>query len=472
MGDGTRFARASGAKGIQAADARCGELGTFLPHVHAGAPCCTIATMVPLVKARKVRTPWLPAALFALAASLPCAGLGAGPSTTKDQPAHPTVRIPVEPLGYVPPARFFIPYRIPSATLDFLDATHLLFTFHIAKLMRREADQPQDDQDQTIRAVVLSLPEGHTVAEGMWRLHDRDRYLWMLGGGRFVMRQRNTLYEGDRSLVLRTFLHPEGALASVQLSPNADLMAVQFARPEKQEERDDNAPTLGDDAPHLPQHRQEYSLLLIDTEEKHATRAGQLSRAVVLPLVEGGYLGVRQEKAKQWSVVLTPFHGEGRTLATVTSACQPTVHAISEQAFLTESCIPFISDHLVDAFTLDGRKLWEQVWQSRFTWGTYAYSASGNRFAYGSVEMDHNLATLDPVDASSILGQPIGVFSVETGKLDLVLDASPVLTAGNNYALSPDGDRLAILRDGAIELYALPAVAPPAVASAHAGKQP
>ena len=416
-----------------------------------------------------MRTVWLLAAAFwILAASSPLAARSAGPSNPKEQPAHPAARIPVEPLGYVPPARFYTPYRIPSATLDFLDSTHLLFTFHVAKLMRRDPDDPEDDQDQTVRAIVLSIPEGKMVAEGTWRLHDRDRYLWMLGGGRFVMRQRNTLYEGDRSLVLRTFLHPEGALASVQLSPDATMMAVQFARAEKREEAVDNAPTLGDDAPHLPEHRQEYSLVLIDTEEKHATRAGRLSHAVVLPMVEGGYLGVRQEKAKQWSIILTPFHGETRTVAEVTSACQPVVHAISERAFLTQSCIPFLGDHLVDAFTLDGHKLWEQVWQARFTWGTYAYSARGNRFAYGSVEMDHNLATLDPVDASSILGQPVGVFSIETGKLDLVLDASPVLTAGNNYALSPDGDQLAILREGAIELYALPAVAAPAVTAASA----
>jgi hypothetical protein len=30
------------------------------------------------------------------------------------------------------------------------------------------------------------------------------------------------------------------------------------------------------------------------------------------------------------------------------------------------------------------------------------------------------------------------------------------LSAGQNYALSPDGSRFAILRDGAIEVYDLP----------------
>ena len=38
--------------------------------------------------------------------------------------------------------------------------------------------------------------------------------------------------------------------------------------------------------------------------------------------------------------------------------------------------------------------------------------------------------------------------------------ASPVLTAGQNFALSDDGERLAVLHDGAIEIYKVPAAPP------------
>jgi hypothetical protein len=38
---------------------------------------------------------------------------------------------------------------------------------------------------------------------------------------------------------------------------------------------------------------------------------------------------------------------------------------------------------------------------------------------------------------------------------------SPILTAGQNVALSPDGTRFAVLRNGAIEIYDLPPVAAP-----------
>ena len=44
----------------------------------------------------------------------------------------------------------------------------------------------------------------------------------------------------------------------------------------------------------------------------------------------------------------------------------------------------------------------------------------------------------------------------------LVRDASPVLTAGQNVALSPDGKRFAIVRNGAVEVYDLPPVSLPA----------
>ncbi len=407
--------------------------------------------------------------LAAVSVCLLSTGLAHAAAPPQSMP-RPATRIPVDPLGFVPPARFFMPYRVPAATLDFLDPTHLLFTFHVARLMRREADASKDDQDQTVRAVVLSVPSGKIESEGDWRLHDRERYLWMLDDGHFLLRKRDTLYIGDKTLVLKDYLHPEGALASVQLSPDTSTLVAQFANPvqtgDDADGRPAGAPTLGpstsgaagpsmagDDAPRFPEKLKDYTILVVDTRGRTAKRVGHMPRAVVLPMVQGGYLGVHQGNGKQWDVELNPFSGDSHVVTSVASTCQPVLQAVSQEAFLTQSCLPYSADHLVDAFDLHGRKLWEQVWQSRFTWGTFAYAAAGNRFAYGSVEVNHPLATLDPVDEASIVGQPVGIFSVETGKLDTVLDANPILTAGENFTLSPDGDKLAILRNGAIEVY-------------------
>jgi hypothetical protein len=376
----------------------------------------------------------------------------------------PELRFPVEPLGFVPQPRFFLPYRIPGATLDFLDASHILFTFHVARLMQREPDDPDTDLDQTIRAVVLHLPDGKVEAEGSWRLHDRERYLWTLPDGHFILRIRDTLYQSDKTLVLKTYLHPEGTFVTADFSPDRNTMAVQYSNPAPEDAGFGAAPppSLGTGAPQLPSRPRRYTLLIVNNEERKADRAGVMPHAVVLPLMQGGYLGVEQGRGKFWSVELNSFAGDQRQIVQVESTCQPIVNVLSQQVFLTRSCVPFSSDRVADAYDLAGKKLWEQMWQTRFTWGTFAYTNEGNRFAYGSIEIDHNLADLDPVDSSSILGQPVGVFDVMTGKSDMVLDATPILSAGENFALSPDGDKLAILRNGAIEIFAMPPLAPAA----------
>jgi hypothetical protein len=53
----------------------------------------------------------------------------------------------------------------------------------------------------------------------------------------------------------------------------------------------------------------------------------------------------------------------------------------------------------------------------------------------------------------------------------MVKKATPILSAGHNYALSADGRRFAILREGAIEVYDLPPVAAPAPAETVARKE-
>jgi hypothetical protein len=422
-----------------------------VPEVRRGLCFCTCAALL----------------FFALKAS-PAAGTASKPA---QQPAQ---RIPVESFGFVPQSRFFMLYRVPWVTLDFLDTTHLLFTFHVASLMHREPDDPEDDQDQTIRALVLTVPAGKVLAEGTWRLHDRGRYLWALGDGDFVLRQRDHLLISDRSLVLKDYLQAAGTLASVQVSPDGSTLVAQYARAahssedEEGDGRPAGAPSLGDDAPRLPSHRRQFSLLVVDTRDRKAERIAELPHAVQLPMVQGGYLGVQQTSSKgnAWDVSLASFHGNAHFVATVHSTCQPAIEPLSKTAFLTESCLPYSDNRLIDAFDIDGHKLWEQTWQSRFAWGTLAYSVAGNRFAYGSIEMNHTVTEAAPVDDTSILGEPVGVFNLQSGKLDIVLDATPILTAGENFALSPDGDKLAILRDGAIEIYDLPPLGPPVAAAA------
>jgi hypothetical protein len=153
-----------------------------------------------------------------------------------------------------------------------------------------------------------------------------------------------------------------------------------------------------------------------------------------------------------------PFKGEARLLTEVESSCQPTEEPVSHDVTLIFSCPRSGNDHLVSAINLDGKLLWQQRWDARYIWPTFQLTQNGSRFAYSSLEVSRPVGPMDPVDQDSILKQMVGVFDTASGKLLLVKNATPILSAGQNYALSPDGTRFVILRDGALEVYNLPPV--------------
>ena len=69
------------------------------------------------------------------------------------------------------------------SSLDFVDAHHLLFTFHQSRLLQREPNPGRTEDDQVIRAVILDIPDGTVQESTEWRMHDRARLFMATGRG-------------------------------------------------------------------------------------------------------------------------------------------------------------------------------------------------------------------------------------------------------------------------------------------------
>ena len=95
-------------------------------------------------------------------------------------------------------------------------------------------------------------------------------------------------------------------------------------------------------------------------------------------------------------------------------------------------------------------------------WPTFAYSRTGDRFAVSLLRVTHFIDLADSLNDEDVREQVVQVFDSATGALLMATTASPILTAGQNFALSEDGERLAVLREGAIEIYKVPPPAAPA----------
>lgn len=364
---------------------------------------------------------------------------------------QPAQRIDVAPLGYMPPGDFYLTYRLSSAALGFFDDHHLLFTFRRSGLLRRVPGDQDGDDDQEIRAVVLDVDSGTVLHQTEWRMHDRLQYLWPVQDGKFLVRIRNSLFLTDRSLELTPYWSAATELRSIQVSPNQKSVIVETDEPRTLQA------SAGD-----TNNQQPVKGTVLASDSSTVTAAFEAKNPGSVPFMDNGVIQILEgPKASSWVLEDTPFHGTPKTFAEVDSSCQPSVQPLSTTALLVAGCYLDGDSRSVFALTLDGKQLWQDRWQNRYVWPWFAYAADGSRFAYETLEVTHLISSFDPIYAEDIQAQLVGVYDTNTGKLVLVKNASPVLSAGQNAALSPDGKRFAVLRNGAIEIYDLPPVSQP-----------
>jgi hypothetical protein len=401
----------------------------------------------------KPRSLFPPAMLVLMLGVLPLSGL-----SHSNQPSGPgpEERIMVGPLGYRPPGTLYMLSGRAFSSLDFIDAHHLLFTFHQPRLMRREQNAGRSDDDQVIQALVLSLPGGAVEASSEWRMHDRSRYLWPLGDGKFLVRQRDAYSLTDASLKLRPYIDVATPVLATQVSPDGRIIVIehQFERhtAEQHAKLEAQAVQFGESPP-----AEDTQITLMDTSSREVLGALHTESPINVPITSNGYVGVAKDNGQdQFLVRFIPFEGQSVVLGKVASTCTPHEIFLNQKALVIESCGPKSADIFLDAWTTEGKKLWNGHREGHFVWPTYAYSRTGGRFAVSVLHISHTIDLADSLNDEDVREQVVQVFDSATGALLMSTTASPVLTAGQNFALSDDGGHLAVLRQGAIEIYKVP----------------
>jgi hypothetical protein len=130
---------------------------------------------------------------------------------------------------------------------------------------------------------------------------------------------------------------------------------------------------------------------------------------------------------------------------------------LSASAVFAETCIPNRDEHLAQVLSETGKTVWKRVWTDKSLWPTFSFSEGQTRFALSHLNLNAPLAIdQSPADAS-ISGQQIEVVDMRSWTTVFSMRMAAVNGAQRNVALSPAGDRVAILTKGAIEVYRLDA---------------
>jgi hypothetical protein len=277
-----------------------------------------------------------------------------------------------------------------------------------------------------------------------------------LGEGRFLVRQGNVYSTVDASLTLKQWLTSSSGILATEVSPDGHTMVSEdeYERhsPEEHQKLVDEAKTDGVAPP-----EEDTMINLVDVDTRKVLDREHVTSPVVVPIARAGFLTPQKGKDDEdYLMQFVPFKGQEVTLGNIESTCLPRETFLNDTTVMIESCGPNTSDAFIDTWTIDGKKLWSGRRDGHAVWPTFALAQSGNRFAVGLLRVFHTINLDDSLDDENVKEQMVQVFDASTGALLLSVNASPILTAGQNFALSPDGNHLAVLRGGAIEIYAVP----------------
>ncbi len=365
--------------------------------------------------------------------------------------AQPAVSIPVEQLGYLPPGTLPAFYYHALVGVHFIDETHLLFTFNIKGLLRRDDKCPGSDSQRMVRAVVLDLPSGKVEKQADWELFDFDDYLWGLGNGQFLLRRCSTLELVGATLDPRPLINAAGTIQGILFSPDSSIVVVEESSTETSKE---SAPPqiLASQTGHRPPPG-------VDVEFIRLHPLGMIARSHIplaggIPVVTQGILEALSGPHNQWTIDIQPIPGSERKIVSMRSFCRPAITPISNEVFVTMMC-PKADAMEYQAYNLQGGHMWQMPfvvdrWLPRFI-----LARDGAHFALETLHLKHPHAALDPLTSEDVDAQIIDIYDTPTGIRIGSFRTTPIFTAGQNVDFSPDGTRIAVLHNGAIEIYTL-----------------
>jgi hypothetical protein len=415
--------------------------------------------------------------------------LAAGAAWARD--AEPVARIPLRPMGYQTILPEFLLGGSSMLTVHFVDADHLLVTFGLRQLMKREPGDPADDDDRTVGAALVELPTGKVLARTQWRMHDRGQYLWELGHGRFLLRVRDRLTVlapmaggGAQDAFRETpLLRIERHIVGVLVSANEDLLMVETTKPAAGAGSDGAA--SGDlglqnsaQADPAPVQLNFYRLTSkgAGAEGLVVASAGAIrARSTVdLPMTTGGFLDVIEGGKDRWLFNFDAHTGKVSELAEWDTTCAPNPTFVGHSEFVAFGCRGSAERQELAGFNLKGEEMWQQSFSDLHVAPVLAFAPAAGRFALGRIVVTGAVDADGPLAENMVREQEVRVVQSYDGRVLFKIDCTPVERAGENFALSADGMRLGVVREtlvhhaatkdddaysereAAVEVYALP----------------
>jgi hypothetical protein len=335
--------------------------------------------------------------------------------------------------------------------LHYIDADHLMFAFNTPGLLKRDDNCPGSDVQRMVQAVVFQLPSGKVLRQTHWELYDFFDFLWGIGDGKLILRRCNQLETVGADLNPEPLIQAIGTIEDVSFSPDHALVVVQEkVKPDAQDKESGALPSV------LAQETQSgrTSISFIQLHPLHIIGRAEVPLPISIPVIANGLFEELTAPHDQWVVNMQAFRGAQHQIATIHSLCPPVLRAISNTMLIAETCSKE-DKKVFEGYDLQGSLLWQIPIAPDQYYPRLIPIPSGSHFAIEFLRLKHPRAALDPLMKEDIDGEDIDIYDTHSGVRIATFQTTPAYTGGRNVDFSPDGQRMAVLYDGAIEIYSL-----------------
>jgi hypothetical protein len=200
-------------------------------------------------------------------------------------------------------------------------------------------------------------------------------------------------------------------------------------------------------------------------------------------MTTAGTLQVLDGGKDRWLFNFDEHSGKVHELAEWDTSCFPRPTFVGHSEFVAFGCRGSTDRLDFAGFNMKGEEMWQQNFFDAHVGPTFDFAPAAGRFALGRTIVSTTLEPDALLTQAVVTAQEVRVYQTYSGKQVFKIDCSPVQRAGQNFALSDDGMRLAVVRDTvvrrgglkdfgldaphevAVEVYALPPLAKEDVAA-------
>jgi len=359
----------------------------------------------------------------------------------------------VTALGYAPVRADHEMYRFDyGSAISYLGSKELLFAFNPHRLVPRVGLESQFAKLRIIRAVLIDVQTKKVEKTVEWKVPDAQQYLWPIGRDRVLIHVGRELRLYGPGLRLEQRLSLNGPLAFVRTSPSSHYFAVGVIQ-----ERHSEAVhrQLVDAEQQDPDEDLEVKVL--DSSFHTLATVLRSSRAAPPVLSDNGEIQIVNVSKNRWRIAEESWETRKRILATVNSSCTPEAETLPPDLLFVVGCDRLANGKWYRVVRPDGKPVLKGSSPMAELEQTAHGIATGSVFAIGLAEAAMSITADSPFRPADLESERIAVYRSDNGKRIFAVAVPSPVPAVQTFALSPDGNELAVLQSDQITFYQMPA---------------